>query len=157
MFYNSLQHNIEDFWRPPQIRMQTGTTFVFFFSSHLSFYFCSLSEFPDNCCYPAGGRFLRQCSDIRRGDGTDEGSAAFHTQTLCLTQNNEHNPDMTIYATHRLISGQARPGSLPAVLHTALFNCKMVSRGFTSLEISTYIFTQARSFDFTRIQLYCVV
>lgn len=44
---------------------------------HVCFVF--LSEFLDDCCYPAGGGLLCQRSDTRWGDGTDEGNAAFHT------------------------------------------------------------------------------
>lgn len=50
-------------------------------SSFICFFcFCLLSEFLDHCRNSAGGGLLRQRSDIRRGDSTDEGNDQVHTQ-----------------------------------------------------------------------------
>lgn len=65
-------------WKTLVVHISTFYSFLthFFFF----FYFCLLSEFLDHCCNSAGGGLLRQRSDIRRGDGTDEGNGQVHTQ-----------------------------------------------------------------------------
>lgn len=62
---------------------------------HIYFYLHFLSEFLDDCCYPAGGGLLCQCSDTRRGDGTDEGNAAFHTETYFFDTEQWHQDNLS--------------------------------------------------------------
>lgn len=120
----------------PLLRLRCTRSPLSFIFSHLSFHFCPLLEFLDNCRDPAGGGLLRQRSDSRRGDSPDEGNAAFHAQTSCLTQSNKPNPDRAIYNGHGLISGQTRPGPRTAVLNTTLLNCKMVSHLMQAIYLS---------------------
>lgn len=78
--FNFLVHFLKLVASCPSFRLESDSSYFCVFP-HICFCLHFLSEFLDDCCYPAGGGLLRQCSDTRRGDGTDEGNAAFHAET----------------------------------------------------------------------------